>query len=36
MFINKAENGKNNICGSNVAYLRKKQKLSQRALADKL
>lgn len=36
MFINKAANGTNNLCGSNVARLRKKQKLSQRALADKL
>lgn len=36
MFINKAANGTNNMCGANVAQFRKKQKLSQRALADKL
>ena len=36
MFINKTSNGKNNICGINVAKYRKELKLSQRALADKL
>jgi len=36
MFINKTDDGRNNVCGKNVAILRKKQKLSQRALADKL
>ena len=36
MFINKTEDGRNNVCGKNVTLLRKKLKLSQRALADKL
>ncbi len=38
MFKNKAENGKNNICGKNIFELRKQQKpkMSQRMLADKL
>ncbi|MGN0468526.1 MAG: helix-turn-helix domain-containing protein [Acutalibacteraceae bacterium] len=36
MFINKTKEGLNNVCGKNVAILRKKQKLSQRQLADKL
>jgi len=38
MFKNKAENGKNNICGLAVYQLRKeyKPKMSQRILADKL
>jgi transcriptional regulator with XRE-family HTH domain len=38
MFKNKSENGRNNICGENIAKLRKQNipKLSQRALADKL
>lgn len=36
MFINKAQNGKNNVCGSNVASVRKNLKLSQRELADRL
>lgn len=36
MFINKAADGKNNICGEKIALLRKERKLSQRALADKL
>lgn len=36
MFINKSENGSNNICGSNVARLRKEMKISQRELADRL
>lgn len=36
MFINKTKNGKNNICGSQIASLRKQLKISQRALADKL
>ncbi len=34
MFINKTENGQNNICGGNISCLRKEKKLSQRALAD--
>ena len=36
MFINKSEDGNNNICGSNVARFRKDMKISQRKLADKL
>lgn len=36
MFINKNVDGKNNICGTQVALLRKKMDLSQRELADKL
>ena len=36
MFINKAKNGKNNICCDNVYSLRKQMKISQRKLADKL
>lgn len=36
MFINKAIDGKNNICGKNVSKFRKELKLSQRALAEKL
>ena len=36
MFINKAHNGKNNICGKNITLYRKEIDISQRALADKL
>ena len=36
MFINKTEDGKNNLCGKKVTVLRKARRLSQRALADKL
>ncbi len=38
MFKNKSAEGLNNICGKNVARMRKaaKPKLSQRALADKM
>lgn len=36
MFINKTENGRNNICGVEVARLRKEMKISQRELADRL
>lgn len=36
MFINKAANGKNNLCGENVATARKALKISQRELADRL
>lgn len=38
MFKNKANNGKNNICGSRVYELRKnfKPKMSQRMLAEQL
>ncbi len=36
MFINKTSEGKNNICGKRIAYLRKQAKMSQRELADAL
>ena len=34
MFINKAKDGLNNVCGKNVAFLRKNMGLSQRAGLD--
>lgn len=36
MFINKSADGLNNICGKNVANIRKSMKISQRQLADML
>lgn len=36
MFINKAPDNRNNICGRNVARFRKEMKISQRELADRL
>ena len=36
MFINKAADGQNNICGRNIAKARKGRNLSQRELADGL
>lgn len=38
MYKNKTSNGKNNICGKKISYLRKQMvpKVSQRAFADKL
>ena len=36
MFINKAGDGKNNLCGKKIALLRKKQGISQRILADQM
>lgn len=36
MFINKSNDGLNNICGKKIADLRKELGLSQRMLADKL
>lgn len=36
MFINRAKNGANNICGKNIAVFRKEMKISQRELADKM
>lgn len=36
MFINKTQDGNNNICGKNVAVLRKEMRISQRELADRL
>lgn len=36
MFINKADNGRNNLCGERVALLRVAMGISQRQLADML
>ena len=36
MFINKTDDGKNNICGVHVAIFRKAMHISQRELADRL
>ena len=36
MFTNKSQDGQNNICGAQIAQLRKEMKLSQRQLADAL
>ena len=36
MFINKTNNGKNNLCGNRVSELRKQLNISQRELADRL
>ena len=36
MFTNKSHDGQNNICGKQIARLRKEMKLSQRQLADAL
>lgn len=36
MFINKTRNGENNICGKNIAALRKAAGLSQNGLASQL
>ena len=36
MFKNKNEDGSLNLCGSKIAWLRKKKEISQRALADQL
>ncbi|MBP3700866.1 MAG: helix-turn-helix transcriptional regulator [Lachnospiraceae bacterium] len=36
MFINKTDNGRNNLCGEKISQLRKKMEISQRALADRL
>ncbi len=36
MFINKSSDGKNNICGPNIARFRKALGISQRELADRL
>ena len=36
MFINKAKNGRNNLCGEKIAAIRKEMKISQRELADRL
>ena len=36
MFINKTKDGKNNVCGANIARRRKEMKISQRELAERL
>ena len=36
MFINKSKDGLNNICGKNIAVLRKSLNLSQRQIAEKM
>lgn len=36
MFINKAKDGKNNLCGAKVAAFRMEMHISQRVLADRL
>ncbi len=36
MFINKAADGANNLCGKKIAQARKGMKISQRELADRL
>ncbi|MBQ8782392.1 MAG: helix-turn-helix transcriptional regulator [Clostridia bacterium] len=36
MFINKTKDGRNNVCGENVAKFRKEKRISQRELADLL
>ncbi len=36
MFINKTKEGRNNICGTEIARRRKEMRLSQRELADRL
>ena len=36
MFINKSFDGRNNVCGKNVAVMRKKLNISQRELAERM
>lgn len=36
MFINKTQEGLNNICGKNIARFRTELKISQRELADRM
>ena len=36
MFINKTNDGLNNVCGKNITKLRGNMKISQRKLADKM
>ena len=36
MFINKTKDGKNNLCGVNIAKYRCQRNISQRELADRL
>ena len=36
MFINRSNDGLNNVCGKNIALRRKETEISQRELADRL
>lgn len=36
MFINKTQDGRNNICGNVISIIRKQKKMSQRELAERL
>ncbi len=36
MFVNKTRDGKNNVCGKNIARFRMQMNISQRALADRM
>lgn len=36
MFINKSKDGLNNVCGKNIAVMRKNLNLSQRQIAEKM
>ncbi len=36
MFINKTNDGRNNVCGKNISELRLELKISQRELADRM
>lgn len=36
MFINRADDGRNNLCGKNIRHWRKQQEISQRELADRM
>lgn len=36
MFINKTNDGKNNVCGKNIAKFRMEMKISQKKLSDRL
>lgn len=36
MFTNRSPDGKNNVSGKNIAYMRKKLNISQRELAERL
>ncbi len=36
MFINKSNDGRNNICGKNISHFRTELAISQRELADRL
>lgn len=36
MFINKTDDGRNNVCGKNISRFRTSMKISQRELADRM